>query len=49
MLPDRYLLIRLAEGFELVERRTTARSSARAIDEVTGSEEERIFSACTTH
>ena len=49
MLSYRYLQIRLAKGFELVKRRTTVRSSARAVNEVMSREEERIFSFWTLH
>ena len=36
-------------GFDFVDLRTTARSSARAMARVVGSAEDRIFSVCTMH
>ena len=36
-------------GFDFVDLRTTARSSARAMARVVGSADDRIFSVCTMH
>ena len=49
VLPERYLGMRLGDGLELVERRTTAWRSARAMAEVVGSANDRIRMACTIH
>ncbi len=41
--------MRLGDGLELVERRTTAWRSARAMAEVVGSVDDRIRMACMMH